>query len=621
MSSPSRTPGRGVNNMNVSKRDRVLRTKENGDPILDIKLFKSERNIEIALELMKLDAYKPIVAVFGADKLHEARFGITATAKAFDFVMEPLEYYAEGGRHETDGGKTPFQKEIYRNWSYVGYMEDRRIVRNGKADHWYLVDYQLKDPFFKCPVPAFRLKQLDILSRTHVKKLKAHIESIRERSEALIKPVFWGDAKRYHCYECNGVARPNPVSFTKEGDSPKRRWAHYACVFRRTLYHEENYLMEIPRYRPKKKEQKTFSLQINNSNFPTVEEYAVILSISKRCEQCKHYYFKKVFDEHECNSAPFDLIVEDCVKERQYKRKFKELQKSKANSVQRRETEGSEQPKIPLEYESEEDEPSERQMETGLPDSDEETEIGENTSNSDVKPPEPDVTVEAVDSGPPAQNTRRRSLRTNLYGTPSQESTEPSQEPAGTPIEKEMETQSNTQLIAGVERYHNALKAELKESERKNKELNEEKNSLIRKIEEKKEKIRSLRRVIDEMVAQNNQRSEAKNEKIKRLKENIQELEKEVKIKEKETQKLRVALKEIRIKTTPLKDSSNPTEDESSEENSKAEAKTTKRAPDGRQSPTKKRRVQKPGNENSKKPRKETSTEARGSDFGLEEGI
>ena len=123
-------------------------TKRNGKPVFDINLYRTEENIQTALELMTLDSYKPIAANFGANKLYEARFGITATGPAFDDIIEPLEYYEPGGRHANDGGKTPFQKEIYRNWYYTGNMGDRRQLRKGKADHWYLSDYQIKIPGF-----------------------------------------------------------------------------------------------------------------------------------------------------------------------------------------------------------------------------------------------------------------------------------------------------------------------------------------------------------------------------------------------------------------------------------------------------------------------------------------
>ena len=162
-------------------------TKRNGEPVFDINLFRTEENIQTALELMTLDSYKPIVATFGANKLYEARFGITATGTAFDDIIGPLEYYKPGGRHITDGGETPFQKEIYRNWYYTGSMGDRTQVRKGKADHWYLSDYQMKIPGFTCPVPEFRVREVKGLCLRNTQRMDEYIEQIEQRAKENIK--------------------------------------------------------------------------------------------------------------------------------------------------------------------------------------------------------------------------------------------------------------------------------------------------------------------------------------------------------------------------------------------------------------------------------------------------
>ena len=56
--------------------------------------------------------------------------------------------------------------------------------------------------------------------------------------------------------------------------------------------------MKIDKYRPKRREKKTFSLRINNSNFSTAGQYAD-LSISAHCDECNHYIFKDNPDGHE----------------------------------------------------------------------------------------------------------------------------------------------------------------------------------------------------------------------------------------------------------------------------------------------------------------------------------
>lgn len=220
---------------------------------------------------------------------------------AFKDIEPPLSYYQEGGPHDTDGGKTPFEKEAFRNWKYAAVIIDKRSIREDKSCHWIRTDYEAKDPSFKGSLPEYRVKELQAIMAGPINEYQTHVNNIvKTESESRQHDCPLKTAQKLRCLECETIARPDSIKFEAADKPGHYRWAHYYSVYRRLITHEEKYQMNVKEYRPRRKERREFYLRIDRNNFPTAAEYTDLRACSAVCHECDNYFYKYEMKKHHC---------------------------------------------------------------------------------------------------------------------------------------------------------------------------------------------------------------------------------------------------------------------------------------------------------------------------------
>ena len=549
-------------------------------------------------ELIRTSAlpdYKEIVNTFGEECLLEQRFGFTSRDEPrFQNIITPYEYYQSGGRHVSDGGRNAYEKEALRNWNFEGCLRDKRTLGrpNGKESHWTREDYEAVCDF-DLKLPKFRSDAINERKAAPKANLEAHLDELNE-SEMAGKMLYTLPIARtkMRCAECNGIPLPDPIKWS-EGTVVKR-WMHYNCAYRRTVYYEEKYLMVINNYRCHRRDgDLMFHLDINEDNFPTYNEYYTLVKCTKYCELCKHHFFADEPDEHNCDKDyELPLVPEESVKdmlayEKKKSKTPKGDSKRRATRSQTKTMSYKKEPKhqpIDLDADTDEDD-----LQNDLTTD----QLGPNDS-----PIKPEVNIESIDLSKPGPSGQSKTLRVNLakgihlekppigaQSSPEDSNTDSEASPLRNKKSDYKEiieslVQNNSQAfdpsddsldpevakmmdrLVDLEHTNEALKkerdalytdndrvtqryAELQQEEQKMKEKYEKEVEEIKgelktrklEIEENKKTIKGLQEKMEERIA-------LKNEEIRKQKESIQKKRKELESKDEEIQKLKVLIVE-----------------------------------------------------------------------------
>lgn len=516
------------------------------------KPFKTEENIRYLNNLLAMEDYKPIAKAFGENNLWEPRFGITSSGVEFENVPKPHIYYQKDGQHVTDGGRTPFEKEAYRNWRYKGNIIDKRKKgrKGGKENHWITEDYLKIDPTFNNKMPQFRKGEIKGQKGKLANKLKEQLESLGVNTTSELCKIPPEPVRRnMKCVECHNVPLPDPVKYTDPKDPNKTRWAHYGCVYRRHKTYEERYILELDKYRPKRKEDTTLTLNIKKSNCPTTEEFKTVVNSADYCVTCGRYLFSDELYGHICDiyyKPP--LVPEEGEKDKQSKRKSAAKKKLLRESAR-------------VTYKT----PNENPKETSKESSTSENSSSDSSASTDDKEGEEDSDLERKTR--PSRNTRssdHKSLRIMAsMGVPEGAESSPSNSWADCSFcdnasdnsqalpasgEKADPNQYYPLRVAALEYQNDLLKEKLRIKEVENRRLKEEKQTLQKDNDWVAKRYASTRENSDK----HEKECKELNLELTKIKNELENIKTEMKAKDEEIcrQKEEIKSKDSKIKAT-----------------------------------------------------------------------